>query len=332
MLNRLLGLVILIVSILLAWGWMQYDAFIHSPLSLPQEGLVYHLKPGSSVNSLSADLANLGVMEQPLMLRLIARLNRQASQLKAGEYQIPHGTTPPQLLTILSSGRVIQHGLTLVEGWTFKQVMQALNRHDALEQTLSGLSDSEIIKRLDIPETHPEGLFYPDTYLFPRGTTDRQFLLRAYQRMQRFLLAEWEQRVPDLPLKTPYEVLILASIVERETALPKERPKIAGVFVRRLRKGMRLQTDPTVIYGMGDAFDGNIRRSDLQTNTPYNTYIHKGLTPTPIAMPSGEAIKAVCHPQEGEELYFVATGDGGHYFSATLEEHNRAVRKYQLKR
>ena len=331
MLNRFLGILIFVLSILTAWGWMQYDHFIKSPLNLPPEGLIYDLKPGSSVNSLAAELAAAGVIESPLMLRLYARLTDQARGLKAGEYEIPAGTTPGDLLGILSSGKVLQHALTLVEGWTFAQMMRAVERHDALEHTLIDLSPEEVMQRIGHPGEHPEGRFYPDTYHFPRGTTDEDFLRRAYQNMQHFLASEWEQRQADLPLATPYEALILASIVERETAVPEERSRIAGVFIRRLRKGMRLQTDPTVIYGMGERYDGNIRRRDLEADTPYNTYVHNGLTPTPIAMPSGDAIRAVCHPEAGDALYFVATGDGGHHFSATLEAHNRAVRKYQLR-
>jgi UPF0755 protein len=332
MLNRLIGILILVLSLLLAWGWMHYGSFKEVPLTLPQEGLVYILEPGSSVNTLAADLAAQGVIEQPILLRLLARLSDQASRLQAGEYRIPPGTTPVRLLEILASGKVIQHGLTLVEGWTFKQVMAAVSAHEALQHTLNDLPDDEIMQRLGYPGQHPEGRFFPDTYHFPRGERDVDFLNRAYRRMQQFLAKEWEQRAKDLPFKTPDQALILASIVERETALPEERPRIAGVFIRRLQKDMLLQTDPTVIYGMGDSYAGNIRRRDLETDTPYNTYVRKGLTPTPIAMPSGAAIRAVLHPQDGKELYFVATGDGGHFFSASLDEHNRAVRKYQLKR
>jgi UPF0755 protein len=332
MLNRLLGILIFVCSLLLAWGWMQYDHFIKSPIKLPEEGILYNLTPGSSVHSLAADLTVKGVIERPIMLRLLARWTQQASQLKAGEYQIPAGVTPGQLLEILASGKVVQHSLTLIEGWTFKQMMAAVNRHPDLKHSLTELADEEIMRRLGYADLQHEGRFYPDTYHFPRDTSDLDFLIRAYKKMEQFLADEWDRREADLPLKTPYEALILASIVERETALPAERPRIAGVFIRRLRKGMRLQTDPTVIYGMGDHYDGNIRSRDLKADTPYNTYVHKGLTPTPIAMPSGEAIQAVLHPQPGKALYFVAMGDGAHYFSATLEEHNTAVRKYQLKR
>ena len=331
MLNRLLGLLILVLSLLLAWAWMEYDSFRENPLTLPPDGIAYNLEPGSSVASLAADLASKGIIKRPVLLRLLARLTHQADQLKAGEYRIPSGTTPIQLLQILVSGKVIQYPLTLVEGWTFRQVMAALENHEALEHTLTSLSDQQIMQRLGYPDQHPEGRFYPDTYHFPRGETDLAFLKRAYQRMQQVLAEEWAKRDQDLPLESPDEALILASIVERETGLPEERARIAGVFIRRLQNDMLLQTDPTVIYGMGERYDGNIRRRDLETDTPYNTYLRKGLTPTPIAMPSRAAIRAVLHPEDGKALYFVATGDGGHHFSNTLKEHNRAVRKYQLK-
>ncbi|MCU7845789.1 MAG: endolytic transglycosylase MltG [Candidatus Thiodiazotropha sp. (ex Monitilora ramsayi)] len=332
MLNRLLGITIFVISILLAWGWMQYDDFVSRPLDLPENGIRYDLTSGTTIRGLADDLKQQGYINKPLLLRVLARWTGQASRLKAGEYQIPHGTTPPQLLEILTSARVVQHALTIIEGWTFKQLMQAVRANDALTHTLGGVEDLQIMQALGYAEKHPEGRFYPDTYHFPKATTDVEFLQRAYRRMEESLQKIWEKRDENLPLKSPYEALILASIIEKETGLPEERGKIAGVFVRRLQKGMRLQTDPTVIYGMGDDYDGNIRRRDLTTDTPYNTYVHKGLTPTPIAMPSGAAIEAALHPEAGDALYFVATGNGGHHFSATLEAHNKAVRKYQLKR
>ena len=332
MLNRILGIFLFVASLLLAWGWMEYDEFMHAPLSLPEAGVIYDLKPGTTIRGVAAELEEQGVLSKPLLLRLLARWTGQASRLKAGEYHLPAGSTPSQLLEILTSNRVVQHGMTIIEGWSFKQLMAAVRREPSLIQTLEGLDEQALMTRLDLEGVHPEGRFFPDTYHFPKGTTDVEFLQRAYRRMEAFLQAAWEKREEGLPLKTPYEALILASIIEKETGIPSERAQIAGVFVRRLNKGMRLQTDPTVIYGMGDAYDGNIRRRDLTTDTPYNTYVHKGLTPTPIAMPSGEAIEAALHPEPGESLYFVATGDGGHHFSATLKEHNQAVRKYQLKR
>ncbi len=332
MLQKLFGILIFVFSILCAWGWMEYVDFMEKPLHLPAEGVRYNLESGTTMRRLSAELEQQGLIERPLFLRLLARWSHQADQLKVGEYHIPEGTRPEGVLKILTSGKVVQYALTVVEGWTFKQMMAALTRHEAIKQTLTELPDGEIMGRIGYPEQHPEGRFYPDTYHFPRGTTDVAFLKRAYRQMEKVLAREWESKESGLPLKSPYECLILASIVERETGLPSERPLIAGVFIRRLQKRMRLQTDPTVIYGMGDDYDGNIRRRDLKTDTPYNTYVHAGLTPTPIAMPSGEAIHAALHPAAGKSLYFVATGDGGHYFSATLEEHNKAVRKYQLKR
>jgi UPF0755 protein len=332
MLNRIIGTILFAASLLLAWGWMEYDDFIKTPLSLPDEGVVYDLKSGTTIRGVAADLKTQGLLSKPLLLRLLARWTGQASQLKAGEYRLPAGSTPLQLLEILTSNRVVQHDLTIIEGWSFKQLMAAVRREPSLIQTLEGLDDEALMARLGLVDVHPEGRFFPDTYLFPKGTSDAEFLLRAYQRMETFLQTAWEKREQGLPLKTPYEALTLASIIEKETGIPSERATIAGVFIRRLNKGMRLQTDPTVIYGMGDAYDGNIRRRDLTTDTPYNTYVHKGLTPTPIAMPSGEAIEAALHPEPGEALYFVATGDGGHHFSASLKEHNQAVRKYQLKR
>jgi UPF0755 protein len=331
-LHRILGILILCVSLLLAWLMMDFHHFAETPMKLPEEGVLYTLNPGSSVGVLAADLHQMDILDRPLYLRLLARWENQAAKLQAGEYQIAHGTTPSGLLSQIASGKVTSYTLTLVEGWTFRQVMAAVSSHDALKHTLEGLPDKEIMRRLGHEGEHPEGRFFPDTYHFPRGTTDTAFLLRAYNAMDRFLKAEWPGRDGGLPLKTPYEALILASIIERETGVPEERPMIAGVFTRRLQKRMKLQTDPTVIYGMGESFDGNIRRADLKADTPYNTYVHRGLTPTPICMPSGDAILAALHPEPGDSLYFVSRGDGSHQFSASLEAHNKAVRKYQLKK
>ncbi|MEW8286206.1 MAG: endolytic transglycosylase MltG [Candidatus Thiodiazotropha endolucinida] len=330
--NRLLGILIFVASILLAWGWMEYDGFVNKSLNLPEEGVNYILHPGMTVRSLAEDLQQRGMLEKPILLRFIARWQGQASKLKAGEYYLPAGTTPPKLLEILSSSQVVQYALTIIEGWTFDQLMAAIRRDPVLEHSLKEVTNDQVMQHLGLDDLHPEGRFYPDTYHFPRGTTDAAFLKRAYKRMESVMEQAWQQRKKQLPLKSPYEALILASIIERETGIPEERGKIAGVFIRRLKRGMLLQTDPTVIYGMGESYNGNIRKRDLTRDTPYNTYLHKGLTPTPIAMPSGAAIRAALNPEEGNSLYFVATGDGGHYFSSTLEEHNKAVRKYQLKR
>jgi UPF0755 protein len=332
MFNRLLGLLIFVVSILLAWGWMEYEGFIDRSLNIPDEGVNYILHPGMTVRSLAVDLQQKGLLDKPLLLRVFARWQGQANKLKAGEYFLPSGATPPKLLEILTSSQVVQYSLTIIEGWTFEQMMAAVRRDSVLEHTLIEVQNDQVMQHLGLGKLHPEGRFYPDTYYFPRGTTDAAFLKRAYKRMEKVLQQAWEKRKENLPLKRPYEALILASIIERETGLPEERGMIAGVFVRRLERGMLLQTDPTIIYGMGKDYDGNIRKRDLTRDTPYNTYLHKGLTPTPIAMPGGASIHAALNPIAGNSLYFVATGDGGHYFSSTLEEHNKAVRKYQLKR
>jgi len=232
----------------------------------------------------------------------------------------------------LVSGAVIQHQLTIVEGWTFRQLMVAIKEHEAIRQTLEGLSDEEIMARLGKPDLHPEGQFAPDTYRFSRSTSDLEFLRRAHRILQDWLEQEWNQRAQSLPYQSPYEALTMASIIEKETGLESEREAIAGAFVRRLERKMRLQTDPTVIYGMGDRYNGNIRRADLRRDTRYNTYTRHGLPPTPIALPGLAALKAALHPASGSALYFVAKGDGSHQFSDTLDEHLAAVRRYQLKR
>ncbi len=239
---------------------------------------------------------------------------------------------PVEVLDLLISGRVIQYPITLVEGWTFRQAVAAILANGRFGNDLAGQSDADLMTALGRPGEHPEGRFFPDTYSFPRRTTGVDVLRRALQRMDQVLAEEWAGRADGLPLRTPYEALTLASIIEKETGLVAERPEIGGVFVRRLEQGMRLQTDPTVIYGMGERFDGNIRRADLQEATPYNTYVIPGLPPTPIALPGRAAIHAALHPVPGDSLYFVARGDGGHVFSATLDQHNRAVREYQLRR
>ncbi len=324
----LLGVLVLtLTGGTLAW---RIDRWLDRPLRLDAP-LTYELAPGSNFIRVVNDLARQGIVDEPRWLRWYARLSGQASRIKAGEYRFEPGLTPRQLLRELVQGRVRQYSLTLIEGWNFRQLKAAVAAHPALRQTLQGLDDAAIMARIGHPGEHPEGRFLPDTYHFPKGTRDTDFLIRAYDAMARVLAEEWAGRAPDLPLKTPYEALILASIVEKETGLASERPAIAGVFIRRLRKGMRLQTDPTVIYGMGEAYRGNIRKRDLLKDTPYNTYRRRGLPPTPIAMPGRAAIHATLHPDDSDNLYFVSRGDGSHQFSATLEEHNRAVIKYQLK-
>lgn len=331
MLLRILGILILLASLASFGLWRDYQSYLETPLSLPDTGLVYELKPGSHVRALAADLNQLAVLNKPLYLRLYARQTGKAARLRAGEYRLSKGLTPQSLLDLLISGRTVQYDLTLLEGWSFKEVRAALAADPVLVQTLSDQTDAQIMAALGHPGQHPEGRFFPDTYKFPRGTTDVEFLRRSYGRMVKVLDAAWVGRANDLPLKTPEQALILASIIEKETGAAGERAEIAGVFVRRLNKGMRLQTDPTVIYGLGAAFDGNLRRRDLRTDTPYNTYTRSGLPPTPICMPGKAAIEAALHPANGKALYFVARGDGSHQFSGNLKDHNAAVRRYQLK-
>jgi UPF0755 protein len=332
--RRLAVVAIVFIALLGAAAWFVADQrrALDEPLALAPEGLDYVLPAGISLNSVAQDLAAGAVLANPRALVAYARWQGRAGAIKAGEYHIEPGTTPITLLDQLVAGRVVQHALTLVEGWTFKQMMAAIAADQHLEHTLKGLDGAQIMARLDLANVHPEGQFFADTYYFPRGTSDVDFLRRAHGAMQNYLDDAWAERAQDLPLKSPQEALILASIVEKETGEASERPRIAGVFVERLRKGMRLETDPTVIYGMGDAFDGNLRRRDLRADTPYNTYVRKGLPPTPIAMPSAAAIDAVLNPDSDGALFFVAKGDGSHHFSATYEEHQQAVNRYQKKR
>ncbi len=327
---KIVGVLLLVGSF--AAGWLLFEArdFLRTPVNVPDKGTVYVVAPGTSLQALAHGLQNRGIIQYPRYLVWLGRWRGWSQQLRAGEYEIEPGTKPEQLLALFVSGKVRLHFLTIVEGWTYRQLMQAVEHSDALRHTLSAANGAEVMRRIGSKDSHPEGWFYPDTYRFPRGTTDVEFLKRAYEAMQRHLQTAWQQRAQGLPLKTPYQALILASIIEKETADPKERETIAGVFVRRLERGMRLQTDPTVIYGMGEKYKGDIRLRDLTTDTPYNTYTRDGLPPTPIAMPSAASIQAALHPAPGKALYFVSKGDGTHYFSDTLAEHNRAVRKYQL--
>jgi UPF0755 protein len=330
--GRAAGLLLLLIGLgaaLLAAA-LEYRAFTQEPLALPEEGLRYTIVPGTPLKRVAQDLEQHGVLARSHYLVWWARWHGLAARVKAGEYDIESGTTAPQLLEQLVAGRVVQHALTLVEGWTFRQVLGAVFAHPALDHRLAGLSDAEIMERIGRTGEHPEGRFLPDTYRFPRGTTDIAFLSRAYEALEHRLQQEWEGRADGLPYKAPYEALILASIGEKETGRAAKHPEVAGVFVRRLRLGMRLQTDPTVIYGLGDGYEGRLRTRHLRADNPYNTYRIAGLPPTPIAMPGGEAIRAVMHPAAGTALYFVSRGDGSHQFSDTLEEHNRAVTKYIL--
>lgn len=317
-----------------AWLWQDMQLQLHSPMDL-QEPATIEVKPGTTLHGVASELVDRGWIPHPYYLQLHARRTGQGDRIQAGEYAVTSTTTPLELLDRMVAGDVVQYSLTLVEGWTYRNAFMTVQLHDKLEKTLPVELMNEpkaLMKALGLPDKHPEGQFFPDTYHFPAGTTDVEFLKRAYRVMQETLAEEWQQRAADLPYENAYEALIMASIIEKETAVPEERDEIAGVFVRRLQKGMKLQTDPTVIYALGQAYDGNIRRKDLQVDSPYNTYARIGLPPTPIALPGRESIHAALHPAEGETLYFVSRGDGSHYFSKTLREHNRAVAKYQLGR
>jgi UPF0755 protein len=274
------------------------------------------------------ELAQSGVLEHPRLFAWYGRFSGSATNIKVGEFDVPRDTTPVQLLDLLVNGDVVQYSFTIVEGWRFSEMIAALREHEAIR--LTGLDVNAVMEQLDEPDTHPEGQFLPDTYHFPRGTREIDVLTRAHEALVEALSNAWQTRSDDIAVATPYDALILASIVEKETGLASERRQIAGVYSRRLRRGMRLQADPTVIYGLGEYWDGDIRSRDLRADTPYNTYTRSGLPPTPIALAGRAAIEAAVNPALGDSLYFVATGesDRSHYFSATLEEHNAAVQRY----
>lgn len=330
--NILVTLMILglVATAMLSAGLSWYQRFLEEPVVLEKEQMLFTVSPGATVRSVAHKLADRGLISSRFLFTMLAYQTNQEEALKAGEYAITAGMHPPQLLDLFTSGKSVQFPVTLIPGITFREAVQRVSDSDVFKIELAGLPDAEIMQRIGLDAEHPEGWLFPDTYLFDRGTTDTEILKRAYQRMRSVLEQEWTKREDGLPINTPYQALILASIVEKETGLAAERPRIAGVFTRRLQQGMKLQTDPTVIYGMGEEYDGNIRRDDLTKPTPYNTYVIKGLPPTPIALPGREAINAVLHPAAGDSLYFVARGDGSHHFSATLDEHNCAVRQYQL--
>ena len=310
--------------------WQQNEA-LHQPLNVTQEQLL-DVPAGSTptgvLNRLEAD----GVVKDAFWLRLYWRFNLSGQSLHSGEYRMTPGMDAQSLLTLWQRGEVVQYSLTLVEGWNFRQVRAALAKQPKLEQTLTGLNDNELMARLGHPDVYPEGRFFPDTYRYVRGMSDVELLKQAYNRLDEVLDEEWARRAADVPYVDPYQALIMASLVEKETGVPQERGQIAGVFVRRLRLGMLLQTDPTVIYGLGERYNGKLTRAHLKEATPYNTYVIAGLPPTPISLVGREAIHAALNPVSGSSLYFVARGDGSHVFSADLDAHNAAVREYQLKR
>ncbi len=327
-----LGVALIVCAIILGLIGLELEHRWKTPLLIPSGGYHFTVSSGESLRSVTARLHDQGIIPYPRPVLFYGRWSGLDREIKQGEYLLPQYLDIKSLLTLLSEGKVIQYQLTLPEGITLQHALLLLAQDKGLDHVLEGPDDQRILA-LVTPQENPEGLFFPDTYRYERGSTDWQILQRSHRRMQKVLAQEWLTRAANLPYESEYEALIMASIIERETGLPAERPEIAGVFVRRLQKRMRLQTDPSVIYGLGASFDGNLRRVDLRDDSNlYNTYRHHGLPPSPIALPGREAIRAALNPAEGDTLFFVARGDGGHVFSTTLEAHQKAVRKYQLQR
>jgi UPF0755 protein len=322
---------LVLAGLLLGLSVWQQDVALKQPLNLTQEQLL-DVPAGSTptgvLNRLQAD----GVIKDAFWLRLYWRFNLSDQSFHSGEYRMTPAMDAKALLGLWQRGEVVQYSLTLVEGWNFRQVRAALAKQLKLEQNLTGLSDTELMARLGHADVFPEGRFFPDTYRYVRGMSDVDLLKQAYNRLDEVLAEEWTRRAADVPYVDPYHALIMASLVEKETGVPQERAQIAGVFVRRLQMGMLLQTDPTVIYGLGERYNGKLTRASLREPTPYNTYVIAGLPPTPISLVGREAIHAALNPVPGSSLYFVARGDGSHVFSADLDAHNNAVREFQLKR
>lgn len=315
------------LAALAAAGWLAWYA--NQPLRIEPLPKTINVVPGTHLRSLSAMLEREGVIGNAQLFWLLGRVLGKAGTLKVGVYRLDRPLTPLELYAKIQRGEVSQAIVQFIEGWNWREVRAALAAQPLLKNDSAGMSDAELLRAIGAQESHPEGLLFPDTYFYAPHTSDLGVLRRAYRLQHEKLLAAWENRAPGLPYRTPYEALIMASIVEKETGAAFERPQIAGVFLNRLRLGMRLQTDPTVIYGLGERFDGNLRKVDLQRDTPYNTYTRAGLPPTPIAMPSAAAIQAALNPAKTDALYFVARGDGTHVFSSNLDAHNRAVNRYQ---
>lgn len=310
-------------------GYWYYSQAVTKPLSFKQD--TFTIESGDTLNGIAYRLVGEGVLAEPWSLRLLAKGQGVGESIQAGEYQFPENTDLREFLDRIVTGKgQIDVKITIVEGWTFKQMRQALKQAPKLKQTTAEWSDQKIMAALGYPDLHPEGQFYPDTFYYRANDTDLEIYKKSFALMQQKLALAWQSRASDIPLDDPYEALILASIIEKETQVREEQPTIAGVFMNRLEKGMRLQTDPTVIYGIGDAYDGDITREHLKTDTPYNTYTRSGLTPTPISLPGEDSLMATVKPAKTEAYYFVAKGGGRHKFSRTLEEHNAAVRKYIL--
>lgn len=331
---RLIALTAVIAIALIAAGVAGYAwHWTNQPVEMESDRVQYVVTPGSGMRAIARSMNNAGIEVHPDALVGLARYTGLDKQIKAGTYEARRGDSPIQLLERMARGEVVQVRLTLLEGWTYQRIRQALREAADVRQTLEGVSDPELLERLGASSyPSPEGLFLPDTYVFAPGTTDFEILQLAHRALREVLEKSWETRSPDLPLANPYEALILASIVEKETGLEQDRSRVAGVFINRLRRGMPLQTDPTVIYGMGDRYQGRIRKADLQADTPWNTYTRGGLPPTPIASPGRAALHAALNPETHQFYYFVSRGDGSSEFSKTLRDHNRAVAKYILGR
>ena len=332
MIHNIIATIILLLVATTLWIRQDYQNSLTEPVV--RKPTIIEIKRGDSFNSFINQLIKKNVAIKPIWFKLHAYHVQGTNKIKVGEYVLHPGLSAQEILTLIIKGKTRQYSITFPEGWDFREILDRIKKNRHLNHTLNShdLDNAVYMEILGSEIVHPEGLFFPDTYYFEKNMTELSLLQRAYNKMQQVLAMEWADREENLPLKTPYEALILASIVEKETAVESERPVIAGVFVRRLQKGMLLQTDPTVIYGMGDKFKGNIRSKDLRTHTAYNTYVIRGLPPTPIAMPGQKAIHAVLHPEQGNSLYFVARGDGSHVFSKTLKEHNKAVDIFQRKR
>ncbi|MCX7290547.1 endolytic transglycosylase MltG [Janthinobacterium sp.] len=316
-----------VIAAIGAGGTFVYWA--QQPITTEGDAIPFTISPGSGAHAAGQQIADAGVPIVPILFNLLARIEGKTSKIKAGSYELKPGTTPQRLITQLARGEFAQESLTIIEGWTFKQMRQAMANHPGLKHDTAGLSDKELMAKISPEFVLPEGLFFPDTYLFAKGASEMQIFKQAHTAMIGRLSEAWFKRDPALPYKNPYEALIMASIVEKETGQKSERAMIAGVFVNRLKTGMLLQTDPTVIYGMGDSYQGKIRKRDLEADTPYNTYTRGGLPPTPIALAGAQSLTAALAPARTQALYFVARGDGTSQFSANLPDHNRAVNQYQ---
>ncbi|WP_018151498.1 endolytic transglycosylase MltG [Leeia oryzae] len=326
LLSRLAAILVLVAVIM---GISTYT-YLTTPLEIDTKTSEFTITAGSSVRSISEQLTQQGILPDAWRFTLLVRLSGQSKQIKAGSYALSTAPSPLQLLEKLTSGDVTESSITLIEGWTLSQILQSIQKHPDLQNDLGDLAPGHLASILGIPaEVNAEGIFFPDTYHFAKGSKASSVLKRAYGEMQKLLQQEWSAKADNLPVKTPYEALTLASLIEKETGVASDRPMISAVFNNRLKIGMRLQTDPSVIYGLGSQFNGNLTKAHLQTDTPYNTYTRAGLPPSPIAIPSLESIHAALHPADSKALYFVARGDGSSVFSDTLEAHNRAVAKYQ---